>query len=156
MAGNQKKYKPNTADIIYENFEDEVVLINLKTGIYYSLNFSGKQIWECVEKNATLDEIGDLFLNHYRIKTEKQKTEIKNFVMQLEAENLVVAGDSSSDQKRINLEIVVDRNAEKGESFDSPILKKYTDQQELLLLDPIHEVTDLGWPDKGDKKPDSK
>ena len=30
--------------------------------------------------------------------------------------------------------------------FDAPILKRYTDQQELLLLDPIHEVDDIGWP----------
>jgi hypothetical protein len=28
------------------------------------------------------------------------------------------------------------------------VLEKFTDQRELLLLDPIHEVGELGWPEK--------
>jgi hypothetical protein len=31
-------------------------------------------------------------------------------------------------------------------SFTHPQLQKYTDMQELLLLDPIHEVEESGWP----------
>jgi hypothetical protein len=27
-----------------------------------------------------------------------------------------------------------------------PVLNKYTDMQDLLLLDPIHEVDERGWP----------
>ena len=27
-----------------------------------------------------------------------------------------------------------------------PVLEKYTDMQELLLLDPIHDVEEAGWP----------
>ena len=30
--------------------------------------------------------------------------------------------------------------------FEAPILQKYTDMQDLLLLDPIHEVDEAGWP----------
>ena len=30
--------------------------------------------------------------------------------------------------------------------FKPPLLKRYTDMQELLILDPIHEVDDTGWP----------
>lgn len=30
--------------------------------------------------------------------------------------------------------------------FEPPVLEKYTDMQDLLLLDPIHEVDDTGWP----------
>ena len=37
-------------------------------------------------------------------------------------------------------------------SFEAPILHKYTDMQDLLLLDPIHEVDEAGWPSV---KPDS-
>jgi hypothetical protein len=28
----------------------------------------------------------------------------------------------------------------------APVLEKYTDMQELLLLDPIHDVEEAGWP----------
>ena len=30
--------------------------------------------------------------------------------------------------------------------FNAPVLNKYTDMQDLLLLDPIHEVDATGWP----------
>ena len=30
--------------------------------------------------------------------------------------------------------------------FEFPIIEKFTDMQELLLLDPIHEVDEKGWP----------
>ena len=30
--------------------------------------------------------------------------------------------------------------------FVDPALEKYTDMQDFLLVDPIHEVSDAGWP----------
>ena len=35
---------------------------------------------------------------------------------------------------------------EPQEGFVAPQLHKYTDMQELLLLDPIHDVDQEGWP----------
>jgi hypothetical protein len=40
----------------------------------------------------------------------------------------------------------VSANGASGGSWAEPVLDKYTDMQELLLLDPIHEVDDAGWP----------
>jgi len=31
-------------------------------------------------------------------------------------------------------------------AFEKPKLQKFTDMQDLLLLDPIHEVDEAGWP----------
>jgi hypothetical protein len=39
--------------------------------------------------------------------------------------------------------------------FVAPVLDKYTDMQELLLLDPIHEVDASGWPKLPDDDRDS-
>jgi len=30
--------------------------------------------------------------------------------------------------------------------FSAPVLNAYTDMEELLLLDPIHDVDQAGWP----------
>ena len=30
--------------------------------------------------------------------------------------------------------------------FEAPSLEKYTDMQDLVLLDPVHEVDQTGWP----------
>jgi hypothetical protein len=36
-----------------------------------------------------------------------------------------------------------------GRPYSPPKLSAYTDMQELLLLDPVHEVDDAGWPSRG-------
>jgi hypothetical protein len=33
-----------------------------------------------------------------------------------------------------------------GCEFVTPCLQKYTDMEELLLIDPIHEIDEVGWP----------
>jgi hypothetical protein len=33
-----------------------------------------------------------------------------------------------------------------GGAFSPPVLQKFSDMQELLLVDPIHEVKAEGWP----------
>jgi hypothetical protein len=35
-----------------------------------------------------------------------------------------------------------------GKEFQHPVINSHTDMQGLLLLDPIHEVEDMGWPHK--------
>ena len=31
-------------------------------------------------------------------------------------------------------------------AYEHPVLQKYTDMEDLLLLDPIHDVDEAGWP----------
>ena len=31
-------------------------------------------------------------------------------------------------------------------AFEAPVLAKYTDMAQLLVLDPIHDVDETGWP----------
>ena len=38
--------------------------------------------------------------------------------------------------------------------FSTPLVEKYTDMAELILLDPVHDVSALGWPSTdGDHNP---
>ena len=40
--------------------------------------------------------------------------------------------------------------------FVRPVLQKFTDMQDILLLDPIHEANDMGWPYTGTQQIDEK
>ena len=37
-------------------------------------------------------------------------------------------------------------NLDRGAYYSKPILQKYTNMADLLLLNPIHEVDEQGWP----------
>ena len=60
----------------------------------------------------------------------------------LQMENLVTSVDCLADVTPSAIENAV---AVK-QPFEAPILNKYNDMQELLLLDPIHDVDEAGWP----------
>ena len=76
------------------------------------------------------------------------------FIDELKEEKLIVSSDQVNGERKVNREIVTPHDAFKANTFTPPVLKKYTDQQELLLLDPIHDVSDLGWPVKDQGNPD--
>ena len=70
---------------------------------------------------------------------------VHDFIGKLKEEGLVLernAGDLEAME-------AVDRHPSGksfGAKFEKPVLQKYSDMQDLLLLDPIHEVDEMGWP----------
>jgi hypothetical protein len=69
------------------------------------------------------------------------------FLNQLQQEGLVIAIDDKSTDSPLpqNWKDQITVNGNKT-VFNAPVLNKYTDMQDLLLLDPIHEVDATGWP----------
>ena len=148
----RKYFKPNDGDIIYENFGNEVVLINLKTGIYYSLTDSGMVIWQNIEKGICPEEMIRGFVKKDNLGSVTVEKEIKHFISELEKEKLIVPADKTDEREKN----ITSRNSLDDQPYSTPLLQKFTDQQELLLLDPIHDVSDLGWPEKNQDEPDAE
>jgi hypothetical protein len=66
---------------------------------------------------------------------------------QLQQENLIVPVDVAPAVDLTELQqILPASNGHAKPSFNPPLLNKYSDMQELLLLDPIHDVDEAGWP----------
>lgn len=142
-------YQVNLPFVVYETFADqETAIINLKTGNYYSLNVSGAEIWEKLAKNIDVNQIiSELLLKHEE-KPEFIRRSIDNFVADLKKEDLIVEfneGDENGSSV-----IVLEKFTEKT-PFIAPIIEGYTDMQELLLLDPIHDVDETGFPNAKQK-----
>ena len=57
MTAETLRYRVSNPRIIHEIMEGEVVLINLDTGTYYSLDRAGAHIWRGIESVATVGEI---------------------------------------------------------------------------------------------------
>ena len=69
------------------------------------------------------------------------------FLTELLEEDLIVA-DQSADGQRFELQ---DKGHNQGDpkgkpAFVEPTITGFNDMQELLLLDPIHDVDETGWP----------
>ena len=146
------KYRINKPDIVFEYFEDETVLIDLKNGNYFSIDKVGTDILVLIEAELPTDQIIKSIKNKYDAYPCNTDSSIRKFITQLHDEKIIRQKEKTSGSDLSSEKKVAD-SSKKGtkRTFSPPRLSKYTDMQELLLLDPIHDVDETGWPKK---KPD--
>jgi hypothetical protein len=133
------RYRLNEPDVSHESFEDEILVINLKNGNYYSLLGTAIPAWLLLAKGVSVDEVSQALSRSSQADLALVSAAVSSFVNELEKENLLVLVPNAAPPA--NLPAVPLPKA-----FSPPRFDRYTDMQQLLLMDPIHEVDDTGWP----------
>jgi Coenzyme PQQ synthesis protein D (PqqD) len=136
--------KPNYSAISYEDFGEEVVIVKLDSGVYYSLSSTAVSIWRLLETNIALDKIKHSLLVRYDADPTTIQQALTSFLADLQTEELVTV--ESGEASYSDLDSELPEAGQQQSAFIKPELNRYTDMQELLLLDPIHEVDETGWP----------
>ena len=140
---SNQRFRVNTPTVTHETIDGEAVIINLDSGHYYSLVDVGSFIWGLVDKGASASELQNLVLQSYQGTAMDVDRGVQELLDQLQEENLIVPVDGPG---ALDLDLEPSSNGREKPSFNPPSLHKYSDMQELLLLDPIHDVDDAGWP----------
>ena len=140
----ESRFRVNSPTVTHETIDGEAVIIDLDSGNYYSLVDAGCVIWNLVEKHLPASEIITRVSEAYEGQHSAIESGVVQLLSELEQEGLIVPYNQSSELPEP--EIRVPQNGSMRRQFQTPVLHKYTDMQELLLLDPIHDVDDMGWP----------
>ena len=123
------RYRLNDKNAVAEELDGEVIVIHLQSGAYYSMQATAADIWRGLIGGASAAEINAAL--------HGDEGEVQGFASQLLAEGLIAeAADRAS-----AIGALV-----QGQTFVTPELQKYTDMQDWMLVDPIHEVGEEGWP----------
>jgi hypothetical protein len=130
--------------IHYERFEDETVIINVESGFYYSLSESGSEVLRLIDNGYTPEMvIIGLFGNSEE--ANLHTPQIIQFIEDLIREGILI----HSDNQVVNHQStnIPDPVYSSSEVFRPPLLEKYDEVRDLLLIDPIHMVDQSkGWP----------
>jgi hypothetical protein len=141
---DNQRFRINTPTVTHETIDGEAVIINLDSGNYYSLVEAGSFVWALVEKRASGSEVQDLLQQTYEGDAGDINRGAQELLAQLQQENLIVPVDGAA---AVDLtEVMPSSNGHGKPAFNAPSLNKFSDMQELLLLDPIHDVDEAGWP----------
>lgn len=141
MSANQT-FKLNGSGVASEQFEDEIILINLPRGNYYSLRHTAFAVWEKLLAGANQSQMADFLVGRYGVTQTEADQDIKAFLDQVLSEGLVVSAETVA-------EPVTAQTTVSGGAYVKPELEVYSDMQDLLTLDPIHDVdSEQGWPIK--------
>jgi hypothetical protein len=127
-------------NILSDVFGEEVVLVNLESGVYYSLKYSAAQIWiRLINQYSPTEVFADL-IQIYQVDENDLISDINLFITQL-LEDKIIKIASETEKKSIEFNskgILV--------TYTSPVVETFSDMQEILLLDPVHDVDKAGWP----------
>jgi hypothetical protein len=123
--------------VSHQCIDGEVVVINLENGSYYSLLDLPARLWELIAAGWSRAELLALVAETYPHDATADATNA--FLDELVREGLVL--EESVDAKTT-------ADVTLPAAFAAPCLETFTDLQELLMLDPIHEVDAAGWPHK--------
>jgi hypothetical protein len=139
----------NSPKVISDTIDGEVVIVNLDKGFYYSLDGIGAEVWRLMvqeghDLKATVQEIALRHLNA----PKAIQTEIVRLIAELEQEEILLPTEGEAVASDDNPDTLVGEDPTMRSPFQPLVLHKYVDMQEMLLLDPIHEVDDTGWPNK--------
>ena len=139
MTDNMR-YAKFDNNILSDVFGEEVVLVNLDSGMYYSLRGSATQIWIRLFNQYSLFEILAELIQIYQVTENQLIDDINLFVTQLlELKIIKTANDAVRKEiDFISKDVLID--------YSTPVVEIFSDMQEILLLDPVHDVDKSGWP----------
>ncbi|HUF10498.1 MAG TPA: PqqD family protein [Rhodothermales bacterium] len=138
-----ERYQVRTPAVVHEVFEDEVVIVNLDSGDYYSLSDAGVAFWNCLLAGCSIVETLDVLMSSYAGEEGAIESAVGALIAELVRADLIVPGSSGQTSSP-----PAGKPTEAGDRppFVAPILSRYSDMRDLLLIDPIHEVDETGWP----------
>ncbi|MGK2949390.1 MAG: PqqD family protein [Acidimicrobiales bacterium] len=140
------QHRINQPSVISESIDGEVVVIALGSGTYYSLRSTAAHIWDALAAGLTLGEVATE-LGEANPGVTDVRSLVEDFVAQLVDEGLLVPGAPPEPTAEHPVP------AADG-AWQPPVLETFTDMQDLILLDPVHEVQpEQGWPVSLDPDP---
>lgn len=128
-------YSVNSASVASEVIDDEAIIMNLATGNYHSARGLGALLWQAMVDGVSGEDI--LAALEARYPGRDVATDFDTFVTQAREASLVVPGEGESRRAMPPLEC----------NYAAPVLESFGDMADLIMLDPIHDVSDQhGWP----------
>ncbi len=132
----------NAPAVVAEVIDGEAVIMDLASGHYFSTQGVGCDIWRAIEGGASRSDIVRSLVATYDVEPQVAGSAVTAFVEELAQRNLVI--ESNGEHSRAAL--IGAPGTGSRLPFATPVLNSYTDMEELLLLDPIHDVDETGWP----------
>jgi hypothetical protein len=131
------RYRINDPDVTAETFEDEVIVINLANGRYHSLRGTGAWLWHALTAGLGRSEAIDRLLGANAADPDAAG-QAAAFIDRLTAEELLIAAPERAGGATAELQT--------PGAFLAPLIETFNDMENLLAIDPIHEVDVRGWP----------
>jgi hypothetical protein len=145
VNSEMQKYSTVIPGTAAELFDGELVIAHYGSGFYYSISESGALIWQGLRHGLADSEVIDWLAGHYPAQGEEVRNLVPEFIARMREHGLLIPESTVT--------VGADLPVLNGGRFETPVLEQFDDLQELLLVDPVHEVDSTGWPRRAEDQP---
>jgi len=92
MKADSRRVRANDA-VVCAELDDEAILLNVESGIYYGLNAIGTRIWQLLVEGLGEDEIIHQILVEYEVDPVQLRVDVEGFVQSLTGLGLAQTSD---------------------------------------------------------------
>ena len=136
----RSEFTINTSSVMFERLDGEVIIISNQSGKYYSLGYTASDIWHLIQTSISSSLWLKTLADNYSEIPDSAEDEIIKFVDILLSEELIKSSEIASGGSQI-----LPQDNLRGK-WSAPELLIFEDLQDLLLVDPIHDTGEEGWP----------
>jgi Coenzyme PQQ synthesis protein D (PqqD) len=130
MLSSSSFVAANEQQVAAKVMDGEAILINLSTGIYYSLGTTGGFIWSLVEKRPAIQDIVRSVVEHYDVSEAVALRDVLRLGEELCAEGLAITSTAGAADSELP------KPGGARLPYDAPSMEKFTDMAEMFALDP--------------------
>jgi len=131
--------------VVDDVVDDEVVIVNLNTGAYYNTEGAGCDAWRLLAAEITFGDVVTTMRARYEADEGVVERYLEELIDQFLAEGLMVVVDPA-EEWGAGMVGVPFSSSDQRVPFEPAQLVQFNDMKGLLLLDPVHEVDERGWP----------
>lgn len=126
--------------VMAEVLDGEAVIIDLATGRYHAAAGVAATVWAAASVGASFESIMSTVGARHRDVPGDAEQAVRAFLAQIVAAGLAVHDDT------VGSEVTPTFPDDTITPWSVPVLESHDDLADLLLLDPVHDVTESGWP----------
>ena len=127
---------PRSDAVISETMGGETMVIDTESGVFYSLRGVASAMWLAVESGMSATDLAAALQARYP-EVEAPHTEVAGFLAPLTQDGVVTVGDAPTSATA---------PLAWPDTYSPAVVERHGDMNDLLLVDPLHDVDDTGWP----------
>jgi len=140
---DSERYAIDESQIVSEVIDGEAIVVNLTNGYYYSLDAPAAEIWAWLQSGWSIAEIVSAIRRGYDCSSSDPEPAVRALIDSLVTDELVAPFEAGAAPPAVESP---DGTPGARSPFRAPSMQRFSDMQGLLLVDPVHEVDDTGWP----------
>jgi Coenzyme PQQ synthesis protein D (PqqD) len=140
MRVSERYYSVEVPNVVSNNFGGEIIIADYDSGAYYSLLETAAEIWLGLQAGYSARQIADAFGALYPASSTEVSSSVIACIEELTGYWIV--------KERAKPLAAEPWSPRPHPTFLAPVIERYDDLKELLMLDPVHDTAVAGWPKK--------